>query len=386
MQQRKVLSLKIFALSAMLATSVWMSGGTPGFSEVLPLLRSVSLDVSKYPEASQIASQTQNADSTLTLLSNTKPLLVHMEALRLAYESFGMDMAEKDKLMQALKDRYMTDAENAEKFFDYGYAQLVMELNKNGLFFLRKANDKLGNPFTSLAYGLAQIDTDRLIENAPPEELTTRKMDATYKLKDALVYNREDKFPGVWPSYVRILESLKEASAYDSFRSEDVTTIYVPDSFTTLVQHDDPHQYLVLAGDAAPIPTASTTQVASNTMAATLPTTTAMCEFSKTVTNTSPLAMSKTMDLNNDGSHEAILFYAQAPEGPYQVQVMDQQNHMIASFISYKAPYIMEDLEQDGQYELVIRQFSKDPYHPLYVYRWNGGCYSEDKTVTAYFN
>lgn len=366
--------------SAVLAVTFGLSGQLSALAEPEMLIRTVPMEVSGYAEAEGLTEKIQTADATLTLLQETEPLIVHMEALRNAYQIYGQNSEETQKLLSSLKERYMADSSNAAKFFDYGYAQLVFEGNKNGLFFLRKANDQIASPYTSLAYALAQVDVDRIHEAAAPDALTTRKMDITYKLKDALLYNKEDLLPGVWPSYVHILEALKAFPAFENLIHEDVTAILVPYGTTSanreggnLFLNIDVSQYSdKVAGQPG---TMSAKSIDVDTS----------CNFSTEVPNWSDLAASKSTDLDGDGQMESINFFTTSAEGPYQVRVLNHDSKVIGAFESYKAPYIMEDLDMDNRFELVVRQFDKDLYHPLYVYRWNGNCYGEDKRVSAFF-
>ncbi len=344
------------------------------------LIRTVPLEVSSYPEAAKMDESVKTADGTVQFVDSTQTLLLHMEALRRAYSAFGQNADEKQKLMNALKDRYMADENNAAKFFDYGYAQLVMDGNKNGLFFLRKANDKLESPYTSLAYGIAQIDADILIENASPSEMTTRKMDAIYKLKDALTYNKEDKLPGIWPSYVNIMSALKTYPAYESARTEDVTTLYVPYGAVYSSNKETANQFLALEANKEDAEEADSSKASSTT-----PNIDATCTFSGKTYAPAQMAYSKSADLDGDGKPESMNFYNTGANQPYDVQITGPDNKVIGEFTSYVSPYIAEDLDGDGKYELVIRQFAKDPYHPLSVYRWNGTCFGRDKNVDAYF-
>lgn len=380
MWKTQLFSLRQVALSVCTAGMLAISLQMTGVAEMPMLIRSVPLEVSGYTEATDLDQQVQTAEGTVQVLTTTMPLIVHMEALRRAYTAFGQNAEETQKLLKDLKERYMADTSNAEKFFDYGYAQLVMEGNKNGLFFLRKANDALTSPYTSLAYALAQVDVDRMIDNATPDALTTRKMDVGYKLKDALLYNREDRLAGIWPSYVHILEALAEYPAFESLRSEDVTTLYVPYGSTSLNRSESSNQLLLAL---AP----SSSEEASEPLPAApeAPTVETSCVFSPLSASEMTLAQSKSMDLDNDGQAETVNFYQTAAGSPYVVDVTDSQNRVIGRFTSYKAPYIAEDLDGDNRFELVVRQFDKDPYHPLAVYRWNGSCYGQDTGVASFF-
>ncbi len=387
MRIRNLFGMKQRVLSAALASTLALAAIAPaGFAQdnSTMLLRTLPIEISAYPEAADLDMKLQGADSTYQAITTTAPMLVRMEAIRRAYHNFGQNMAERDKLLKVLKDRYMQEPNNAEKFFDYGYAQLVMEGNKNGLFFLRKANDKIQSPYTNLAYGMAQIDIDRLIENAPVEELTTRKMDVVYKLKDALTLNRTDRLPGIWPTYVRILEGIKDYPAYTSFINEDTSMIYVPYGTTSLSRDSGGNQFM--AYDSTTSAIGADEPNLSSAPSGPSPDIEQTCTLSNENINWGHLAFAKSVDLDNNGTTETLNFFSPNGKDPYKVRVMNANKQVIGEFVSHKGPYITEDLEGDGQFELVVRQFDKDPYHPLYVYRWNGKCYAKDKTVASYFN
>ena len=341
------------------------------------LIRSVPLDISGYSQSKDLDSHLKTAADTSALLVDGTPLLVHMEAIRRAYVQFGSDPAETQKFLVTLKARYMGEPENAIKFFDYGYAQLVMSNDKNGLFFLRKANDKLKSPNTALAYGLAQIDVDKNQEGAQVGVLTTRKMDAMYKLKDALTLNRKEHVAGIWGSYVRIVQAVKDYGAYDSFRSEDASTLYLPFGVTPLAAADGANGSQLMSLEA----TGGLGQPLSaddNWMDTT-------CHFSAGPINWKQLAYSQKVDINHDGKAESIDFFKTDPKGPYLVKVLDDKGTVIGEFKSPKGPYIMEDLEGDKTYEIVVRQYDLTPEDPVHLYRWNGKCIQEDKRATSYF-
>lgn len=369
------------ALNLLICLTVFV--GPVGFAAdeipVIPnkmLIRTIPLEVSAYPEAANISEQATSAQKTIAGLTESPNLLVHMELLREAYGIYGDNSTEKPKLIKALKDRYWADQENPEKFFDYGYSQLVFDANKNGLFFLRKANDKIASPFTNLAYGLAQIDADIYFEKAAINELTTRKMDAVYKLKDALTLNRDAKKSGVWASYVAIVQALKAYPAYESIVTEDVSTIYVPYSFQTTAS---------TAGINFLAVSPNTPSAAPQNTLSTLPKEKTLCHFDTQSLDWKQLADLKAIDLDNDGHNEGVAFLKTTETGPYQVVVYNEDRRPLAMFSSNKTGYLAEDLNGDGIKELVVRQYDSDPMHPVSVYRWNGQCFNEDKDIKAYF-
>ena len=94
-----------FAFLAAVGIGMTLSSTVPVRAEDALLVRSVPLEVSSYTEAATMDTSVKDAAGTVEYLQSTKPLLVHMEALRRAYANFGSNDDEHKKLMKALKDR-----------------------------------------------------------------------------------------------------------------------------------------------------------------------------------------------------------------------------------------------------------------------------------------
>lgn len=480
------LACTLLASSVVVANSTSMYGTG---SESL-LVRKLPIRIESIMSAEELASKLTDAKSTYSYLTTETNLLIQMEAIRQAYWRFGQDSTQASQLMADLKQRYTKEPNNAEKYFTYGYAQLVFEANKNGLFFLRKANDKLQLPVTSLAYGLAEIDADLAFEGASPDEINTRTMDSVYKLKDALSLNKTYRQKGIWPTIVEIRSAVKSYKAYDDFVREDLSLVYVPVGKTSLSNRDF-HLYTnptVMNADTStttgkgktfgvdsrkPVDKKSPDEVKKTSrrgrglfglfgrkkddlpkpeVAAkvkvddlsqvvampqyksdgslvrlkeeTITTTTTTSTVANTGTGsaTTLLAMAKAgdspiaapvtmmsaigqtcgepaqkvdpksmrfavvMHLDSNPQPEAIEFYnADVSKNPYYVRIMDITKRVIGQLYSPKAPFIMEDVDADGNYELVVRQFHLDPENPVFIYKSNGTCFVQDDTYSPYF-
>lgn len=513
------------------------------------LIRKIPIHTESYLDTGTLVQQTQTPETTLQLINQYKSnLLVHMESIRQAYHHFGTNKPLRDKFMASMKSRYTKNTADSVAFFDYGYAQVMFDGNKNGLFFLRKANDALVSPASNLAYGLAQIDADRYFENASPMLMTTRKMDVVYKLKDALTLNKVQKMAGIWPTFVEIRNSLRPYDAYESMLKEDFTLMYVPKGSTELtargfqlftnprieeavdpskkqkirrVKSDQPfgatmtelprvealppdttpanqrpapvrtsnfftrmlgldpesaapkessvvkveslsqvvavpnftrpfdtntiananplprvteepvpnylmaalspttqpaaptalpyglpegmqpvhNVFVSLAGDTAAVNKGPNTYVSNSPTSSTGLTTTPVtvgatsypgsdtCQVQSQVVNPKEMRFAVVMNLmTQQAPPNAIEFYNSNPEtSPYYVRILDISKRVIGQLYSSKAPFIMEDLDRDGTYEMVVRQYNIEPMQPILVYRWNGSCYGEDRDISAYF-
>jgi hypothetical protein len=333
-------------------------------SQQVDFLRSVPLEVSGYPAAQCLSSRLTSADQILQVLNSTPVFLVHMEALRRGYAE--LPLTEQTRLLKALRARHTAKENDLAIGFDLGYAELVYENNKTGLFFLRKANDKFQNQFTNLAYGMAQVEADITLENAKPEEMTTRKMDAMYRLGDAVKIDAGQHQPGFWPSYMRVIEKMKPMVAYKSFSRRDFSVAYLPFgnpvvplsnvtvSSLSEVQPGTPGTTITGIVNNSCSPNAE----AGNTDAANF--------FGKNM-------LSQRTAVFRD-SKATIQFYPTSEDHLYNVRVLGPTGNPMLSFQSHVMGNIVEDLDGDGTFEIVARQFQYNPFKPFVVYRYTAAC------------
>ena len=337
------------------------------------ILRSVPLEISGYNLPKDNGFTT--ASELLGVMDGQKSLLVHMELMRRSY--LTLPESEKEKLLSTLYTRYKTSENDTIKFFDHGYAQMLYKKNKTGLFFLRKANDRIGDQFSSLAYAMAEAEADVELENAGPAEMTTRKLSVMFNLRDSLARQKASAKPGFWPSFVRFIAALQPLDAYDDFTDTDFSLDFVP--YGNSVTAATVGASAGMGGAAASIDTATSCSVRANRVT---PTETPGTLFG-----------SRMVDFDNDKQFETVRFYTEKPmqaysadERPtYRVVITDNQGRLLGEMSSRVAPYIVEDLNGDGAYEVVIRQYQADPYHPVLVHRLTECGFEEDKTVYGYF-
>lgn len=356
----------------MKATPKTYSGSATKVAQELPvekkidLLRDIPLEVSAY--SAELPAQLTSAEQVVELLNTRRNLLVHMEAIRRSYQQ--LSSSEKDKLLSTLFERYQQMNDDAYRFFDHGYAQLVLQNNKTGLFFLRKANDQIKDQFSSLAYAAAEVEADLNFEDASPTQMTTRKLDAIFRFKDAVKRDAEKHKPGFWPSYVSIIEKVKAIPAYQDFTADDASLPYVPYGNTSL-----------------PIQQASAvTQDGSAQAGYSASACQALSPYQKSPTES--LYHQRPVDLLGTGVPLNFQVYkTDKPKGDlaaYNV-VLTNAQQTVAQFETPVAPYIIEDLDGDKQFELVVRQYAYDPLHPVQVYRYDGCKYELDQDLEAQF-
>lgn len=362
-------------LGAFLALTVGLMTQMPALAKQLDLLQSIPLEISGYEFSKTIPARLATADEVMAILTGTDNLLIHMEVIRRA--RFELPASEQAKLITALHSRHRADANEPYKFFDHGYAMLVITESKNGLFFLRKADDKLQNQFTALAYGMAQAETDLNDEGSTPDVMTKRKMDARYSLRDAVNRDAAHHMPGFWPSYVKVLEKLEPMATYNNFVTSDLSRTYVPDGNSVIPMRGSSVSYIPMhASDQVLTAYAQHTSCNPDTVTD-VPRNAAPAETGK------PVA-SRTADFN--GQNARIEFYKSTEEpGKYRVRVLSQDGFPLLAFSTYRVSSLVEDLEGDGTYEIVVRQYEQDRKQPVIVYRATPCGFELDKQVFSYF-
>lgn len=395
------------------------------------LIRSIPLTVDGYPEAASVEAP-KSATSLLSALQSSPNLAVHMELLRRGRTSLSKD--EQNDLVVRLLKRYEASPEDAVQFFDYGYAQLVYLNNQTGLFFLRKANDRLKTPFTSLAYAMGQFEVDLTQEKSAPNEMTMRKLDVIYKLGDAVMADVKNHQAGFWPQYVHVIQKVAQVPAYQDFADTDFSLRYVPsgkkapgglggggvvkqpsssgntrlsNNTTNLSNKKDVYGMLAVQGDT---PNSTPSTPTNNTMLPPLPNGSSNSSpFSSNnlsmsqafpaipgVGNGATLAMAATTQTspNNqtvqvsaqpigsrtipNSNHQLVFYAVQGIPNQWQVKVLDSQGQEELQFLTSHLD-IVEDLDNDAVYELVVRQYRKNPLDPVRVYRLSGNRYELDQ-------
>lgn len=342
---------------------LWLSGLTlvgnslalQAQAEPLDLLRSIPLTVNGYASAQSFPERFSSPEQVVQALNSTPVLLVHMEALRRAYHE--LDPGSHDRLLEAIHKRRLTNEKDLMLGFDHGYAQLVFKQNKTGLFFLRKANDFFQDQFSALAYGMAEVEADLNLESATPETTTTRKLDAMFKLADAVQRDAKNHQPGFWPSYIQVIEKMKPMAAYKSFSNRDFSLVYVPYGNAVVPLGGVQNSSLPLTMDN---PTASLTSANFGTVCS---------PEGDPDTATGPSVAQQSANFN--GMPALIQFFGNSGLNDYVVRISGPDGRTLTSFKANTVPNrVVEDLDKDGVYEIVIRQYRENPSRPVIVYRY----------------
>jgi hypothetical protein len=357
-------------------TGTVTSVGTFLPAEPVDILRSLQLEATGYAEIQCLPPHLTSADQVTQVLDSTSVLLVHMEALRRGYAD--LPATEQAKLLKDLRKRHASKETDLMLGFDLGYAELVYEHNKTGLFFLRKANDHFQDQFSNLAYGMAQAEADLTLENAKPDELTTRKMDVMYRLGDAVKIDAAKHQPGFWPTYVRVIEKLKPLAAYHSFSRRDFSLAYVPYGNSVV--------------PLRPVATASSLSLtkpdalgANGLFTNPLNTNTCTPEAGTSESNAFFGNMLAQRTANFNGSTASIQFYPTADPHLYKVRVKGPAGVSTLTFDTFAMPNVVEDVDGDGVFEIVARQYQYDPFKPVIVYRYTPCGFVLDKKISESF-
>jgi hypothetical protein len=93
----------------------------------------------------------------------------------------------------------------------------------------------------------------------------------------------------------------------------------------------------------------------------------------------------RSVPLSPSISHQ-VKFYASLAHAHQMTGVVMSPNEKIVAVLDgLTSTNIVEDLEGDGQFELVVRQFNQTPQMPIRVYRFTNGAYHLDPTIASLF-
>ena|GEM_PF-1799459 len=329
----------------------------------LNLLRGFPLTVEGYEAGKVMPESFSSAAQVIQSIDASPVFLLHMEALRRGYASLGKE--ERVKVLETLLKRHKANENSLEIGFDYGYALVLYNRNKTGLFFLRKSNDYFKTQFTALAYGMAELEADLALENAKPDEMTTRKLDVIYQLDDAVQRDAQAHSPGFWPSFIRVIQAMKPLSAYGSFPNRDFSLVYVPIGGLT----KQAHQSEKANSESVTIQTTPYSNLLNNSSHTGCTPQTAPEAFTPdNKPGTSPTG-GRSVTLN----HNTVLmqFYPTSQVGQTRVRVTSFKGQPLLSFTTFAKPStLVEDIDNDGTDEIVARQYAQDPFQPVLVYRY----------------
>jgi len=355
---------------------------TAALPESFDFLRRISLASNNFEAAGTpepAGAQLKTATELLQRLQSNPNLFQHMETLRQGY--IALPSREKNDLVVRLLSRYEAAPDNAASYFDYGYAQLLYLDNQTGLFFLRKANEQLNTSATALAYAMGQAQVDLNQDKAKPEEMTMRKLDVIHKLNDALAMDLSEHQAGFWPVFVQTLQKLKSFPAYQDVTKRDFSLNYVPQgntlSYTQLQNYQPTPDAFSLAATALEKPVKGKAKKSKD----------ASPQRIVPEPKVAPANEAHVIGIRQFPNRNQYIQFKQADDnGQVQVTVLDNLQHStLCEFLTQGNMNVVEDLDKDGQYELVVRQYRERPLEPVRVYRWTGQAYELDAGIAQRF-
>lgn len=331
-------------------------------------LRHLIIPLNGYTVGTSLPTKWKQSSQVVPLLLQNRNLALHLEILRQA--TLQLSPTEQRKLATALHAEHRKIPDDPYRFFDVGYTEWVIMHDKSALFYLRKANDQLQNPWSSLAYALAQAEADITHERALPGELTRRKQDAMFKLTDALTYQAKAPVSGFWPAYLRAMDALKPVPAYTDFTQTDRTDVLIPFGNSVSVEYSLPEF------DTSEDDTPTCQRPLLNSIAPKL----------SNATRTVSLYLNQQAE-TPDGVYflKADVTTEPGQSTPGYEVVVRRGNQVLADIKTPVGPYIFEDLDQDGTPEIVLRQFSHNRTQPVRVYRFNGCQFEADTDLISLF-
>lgn len=334
-------------------------------------LRYVTIPLDGYLTGQELPDSWTQHTQVVPLLLQNRNLALHLEILRQATLQLSAD--EQRKLANALRLEHRKIPDDPYRYFDVGYTRWVVHHDKSALFYLRKANDQLQNPWSNLTYALAEAEADITHERALPSELTRRKQDAMFKLTDALMYQAKAPVSGFWPAYLHAMDALKKVPAYTDYAQSDHTDLLLPFGQRVSVEYTLP-DFNLSEGDDDLNPTCMRSSI--NTLDADLDhATRTLAVYLDEETDTPDGVYFMKANVVTENGH--------TPDG-YHI-VIRRGDNVLASLKTPVGPYIFEDLDEDGTPEIVLRQFAHNRTQPVQVYRFNGCQFEADTDLATIF-
>lgn len=392
------------------------------------------LDVSAIPVP---VAQLQTAEQLVQALSlDPSRLLQNMALLHRAY--LQLPQSQRENALALLLKRKDANMAQPASWVDLGYAQVLWDRNKTGLFFLRKADDQLKSGASSLAYALAQAEIDTYVEQADPNTVNVRKLDVAQLITSAVRQDAASHSAGFWPVFVQGVRHLKQQHpAYVRFLSQDFSQHYVPYGNRmakyvapyTVAQYQESKPSTVSSSsetrDLTPSaqvqskpdnqrrrslfknrnsrPTAAKSRVASNTVFVAPPASPQVANAPIQV-DLNQVEKSRHVKLEPSRSDDWITvhyFPTNRPavktialpgqpsqlEHPMEAVVLNKQNLWLGNIVTFPdaTTSMFEDLERDGRFEIVLRQYEATPLNPVTVYRVTPQGLVQDQTVSQLF-
>ncbi|MEB3205933.1 MAG: hypothetical protein VKK59_01125 [Vampirovibrionales bacterium] len=384
------------------------------------LLKNIAVPAEGLPETFRTASE------VLGVLASQSSWPSRLETLRRA--SWSLSKPEQKSLLASLRQQYQAQNTDINRYVTYGLADFIMTENKSSLYFFRKATESSQDPFLNLIYAMAQAQVDATIERALPSEMTARKLDVILRLRESVSMDTLKHTPGFWPVFVQVRQRLCMNPLYAQDLSDDFSLRYVPvgqspfsvptlpasKSARASARSTSPSkrpeasvsQPAKTASKAALLAVSASPQASESAQQAGLLQSNSLSANSLSANSLSANSLSanslpakleasqmapanlvslRSIPLSPSMSHQ-VKFYANFSRDHAFTGVVTSSNEQIVAVLDgLNSTNIVEDLEGDGQFELVVRQFNQTPQAPVRVYRFVNGAYHLDERVASLF-
>jgi hypothetical protein len=350
-----------------------------------------------------------------TLTPTLKSLLAQKQPLTalqyLAYAQQSLPLAQHPQASAVVDTWRNTESNNPQVWMLKGMAELLFDNNDTGLFFLRKANDELDSSVSQLAYalGLAYADT-ALVPANQRAEVTQRKLNASYAFRDACTRDVSTPTKGLWPVAARALTDLRlKNPAFEILLASNYSDAYLPygnrrvdfiapTSVEAYWQSLEPKtKRKRKAKKEADLPTTLTLKPAAPCPQDHDPqgqAPNAIHPPCALVLPTNAVVSVRHVKHKGATTDDWLSLYtvtvptaeqtdAKAPL--YRVIVANKRNEWLGIVPSYRDANLLEDINRDGEFELVLRQEAFNPLQPVRVFSVTPQRLTESKELTRHF-
>ena len=290
----------------------------------------------------------------------------------------GLAASDRSDLLQWLMARKQVKPGNRHRHFSFSFANVTLANQLGSLFPLRQINNRLKTADTALAYAVALIHAENMIDKVDPSEVTLRKMAIGSQLEQAskrhAIRQKEGKAPkGFWPLLAKTVEPLLDMPAYQPVLRTDLSRFILPQG-NRRVQYESlapslatPLKPILGVSYDAMAPQCSLKQLTS-------------AEYQQLQQQTK---IRQTLVLDNSRPAYDLLF--SADKGSSTVTLINPNREQVGQFISPVGHRIIEDIDHDGVFELVVRQYAFKPTEPVIVYRLTHCGLQRDKAIDQLF-
>ncbi|MEB3245820.1 MAG: hypothetical protein VKJ06_07545 [Vampirovibrionales bacterium] len=345
------------------------------------LLQNVSIAQEGLPE------RFETAEAAQSCLNSQQNWLGRLAVIRLALRT--LDPEAQKAFIEALKLVHQDAKTDMLSAINFGLADFIANDNKANLYFFRKATESPeyeNDAVLNLIYAMAQVHVDANLEKAPENEMTLRKLDVILRLREAVSQDAAKHTEGFWPVFQQVRTRLLQNPLYAQDLSDDFSVRYVPigqspfsmppqnATLPCLSNCDEKPQVTPQPPTTEPTASAALLAITDDTapMQATGPALPPANAIALNQPGTPVAVSTRPLPLGMGKAHQ-VRFYMPATGTSTALLdgvVYDETNQPLALLPRVKSANVVEDIDGDGRFEIVIRQYEQNPGRPILVYRF----------------